>query len=64
MRLSRTRVVCEALTANLRASESARRLKTVCLLELLVKNCDMKLHRSLFTEKFCATVLKILEKVS
>lgn len=57
-------MVCEALVANLRASGAARRLKTVYLLELLVKNCDMKLHRSLFSEKFCATVLKILEKVS
>ena len=56
-------MVCEAVTHNLRSGESARRLKTVCLLELLVKNCDMKLHRSLFSEKFCATVLRVLEKV-
>lgn len=57
-------MVCEALLFNLRSSNSLRRLKTVYLLELLVKNCDMKLHRSLFSEKFCATLLKILEKVS
>ncbi len=57
-----TMLVVMAISEALGSSHSPTRLKTVKLLEILVKNCQIGFHKILFIPKFCENILRILAK--
>lgn len=55
-------VACDEIQKILENCSGQERLKTLILIEFLVKNCDMKFHRTFLNERVCHLFLRILER--